>query len=302
MPTIAVDLLEAPEASAERNVGRPAAAGGPSGLAYVIFTSGSTGKPKGVMIDHRGALNTLADINDRFRVGPGDRVLALSSLSFDLSVYDVFGILAAGGAVVFPDPDRERDPAHWAALVRDHRVTVWNTVPALMEMLVAHLGDGAPPLPFRLVMLSGDWIPVSLPDRIRRVAPPGAQISSLGGATEASIWSILYPIGSVDPAWKSIPYGKSLRNQEVKVRDAQLAECPVGETGRIYIGGVGVALGYYRDPQRTAERFVVHPETGERLYWTGDLGRLLPDGNIEFLGREDLQVKIDGYRVEARGD
>ena len=144
----------------------------PSDLAYVIFTSGSTGVPKGVMIDHRGAVNTILDLNDRFGVGPEDRVLALSSLTFDLSVYDIFGTLAAGGTVVLPEPGGLRDSSHWLTLLHREAITVWNSVPALMRMLVEYLA-GRPGVAIdslRLVMLSGDWIPVSLPDQIRAIA------------------------------------------------------------------------------------------------------------------------------------
>ena len=271
----------------------------PDDLAYVIFTSGSTGQPKGVMIDHRGAANTIQDINDRFQVGPGDRVLALSALSFDLSVYDIFGILAAGGTVVMPSPAGVHDPAHWSELVERHSVTVWNSVPALMQAWIdAHPPLGAAPrLKLRLALLSGDWVPVALPDAIRD-RYPAAKVISLGGATEASIWSVLYPIGEVPPDWTRIPYGKPMANQTLQVYDERLEPCPAWTTGEIYIGGVGVARGYWADPDRTAERFIVHPVTNERLYRTGDLGRYLPGGDIEFLGRDDFQVKLNGYRIE----
>ncbi|AUX48981.1 uncharacterized protein SOCE26_105260 [Sorangium cellulosum] len=267
-------------------------------LAYVIFTSGSTGKPKGVAIAHRGAVGTLADVNERLGVHASDRVLSLSSLAFDLSVYDLFGLWAAGGAVVLPDPAHTRDPAHWDEMMTRHGVTLWNTVPALMQMLVEHRAHRANArAPLRAALLSGDWIPVSLPDRLREVFP-GALVLSLGGATEASIWSIAYPITHVDPRWRSIPYGKPLANQQFHVLDRRMEACPDWVPGRLYIGGAGLARGYWRDEARTRERFVTHPDTGERLYWTGDLGRYLPDGNIEFLGREDLQVKIQGHRIE----
>ncbi|MGK3982567.1 amino acid adenylation domain-containing protein [Sorangium sp. So ce136] len=270
----------------------------PDDLAYVIFTSGSTGRPKGVAIDHLGAVNTIADVNARLGVNASDRVLSLSSLAFDLSVYDLFGLWAAGGAVVLPEPARLRDPGHWEELMSRHGVTLWNTVPALMQMLVEHRAPRSGPLaPLRAVLLSGDWIPVNLPDRIRETFP-GASVLSLGGATEASIWSIAYPITHVEPSWKSIPYGKPLANQRFYVLDRAMEPCPDGVSGRLYIGGMGLARGYWRDEERTRERFVTHPETGERLYWTGDLGRWLPDGNIEFLGREDFQVKVQGHRIE----
>ena len=268
-------------------------------LAYVIFTSGSTGQPKGVAIDHRGAVNTLKDINQRFNIGPQDRVLALSALSFDLSVYDIFGLLAAGGTVVIPEAALAKDPAHWVDIMTQHRVTVWNTVPALMQMLVDYIGERPPTAPkwLRLAMMSGDWIPLNLPERMKALWP-SAQIISLGGATEASIWSIYYPIDSVDPSWNSIPYGKPLTNQTFHVLNHFLEPCPVWVPGQLYIGGIGLAQGYWRDHEKTQASFIIHPHTQARLYKTGDLGRYLPDGNIEFLGREDFQVKIRGYRIE----
>jgi amino acid adenylation domain-containing protein/non-ribosomal peptide synthase protein (TIGR01720 family) len=272
---------------------------GPLDLAYVIFTSGSTGQPKGVMIDHRGAVNTIIDINERFAVQPEDRVLALSSLSFDLSVYDIFGMLSAGGTIVMPDANARRDPQHWAEMMRREKVTIWNSVPALMDILLEHVRDRDERLPehLRLAMLSGDWVPLNLPDGIR-ARGEGVSVFSLGGATEASIWSILYPIEEVNPNWKSIPYGKPMRNQSWQVLNEWLEPCPVWTTGQLYIGGVGLAQGYWRDEEKTARSFITHPRTGARLYRTGDLGRYLPDGNIEFLGREDSQVKIQGYRIE----
>ncbi|MEV1146410.1 non-ribosomal peptide synthetase [Micromonospora sp. NPDC049799] len=271
----------------------------PDDLAYVIFTSGSTGRPKGVMIDHRGAANTVQDVNARFGVTPADRVLGLSALSFDLSVYDVFGALAAGAAVVLPAPARAADPEHWSDLVRRHRVTVWNSVPALMQAWVDAPAAHADPAEssLRVVMLSGDWIPVRLPDAIRR-RHPRAAVHSLGGATEASIWSIHFPVGVVDDGWASIPYGRPMANQTMHVYDDRFTPCPVWTPGELWIGGTGVALGYWADPVRTDERFVRHPVTGERLYRTGDLGRWLPDGTIEFLGRDDDQVKLNGFRIE----
>ncbi|XCN74104.1 MAG: amino acid adenylation domain-containing protein [Candidatus Electrothrix aestuarii] len=270
-------------------------------LAYIIFTSGSTGRPKGVMISHRGAVNTIEDINHRFSVTAQDRVFALSSLSFDLSVYDIFGILGKGGAVVIPEPEYDKDPAYWAEMIRQHQITLWNTVPALMGLLTDYIerqsDTAAIPASLRLVMMSGDWIPLNLPARISALWP-NTRIISLGGATEASIWSIWYPVEHIGPSWKSIPYGRALRHQAVLVLDEHMEECPPAVPGQLYIGGIGLALGYWKDEERTAAAFITHPATGERLYNTGDLGAYLPDGNIEFLGREDSQVKIRGFRVE----
>ena len=271
----------------------------PASLAYVIFTSGSTGTPKGVAIEHRSAVNTVLDINQRFGVTADDRVLAVSALSFDLSVYDLFGLLAVGGCVVFPQQRSEKDPAHWAELLELHHVTIWNTVPACAELLTAHFEyrQLRSETGLRVVMMSGDWIPPALPARIG-VVFAGAQIHSLGGATEASIWSIGYPITADTSGRRSVPYGRPLANQSFFVLSDDLQPCPVGVAGQLYIGGVGLAREYYRDAVQTAASFIDHPVLGVRLYRTGDLGRYFSDGNIEFLGRKDQQVKIRGFRIE----
>ncbi len=264
-------------------------------LAYVIYTSGSEGQPKGVAINHRGAWNTIDDINQRFAVGAGDRILALSSLSFDLSVYDIFGVLAAGGAIVVPDPSGLRDPSHWAQLLRRHGVTLWNSVPALMELLAEHAQlQGANYPALRLALLSGDRIAPVLPSAVRALAP-GCQIACLGGATEASIWSVAYIADDRNSG--PIPYGKPLRNQICRVRSSSGAACPVWTPGDLYIGGIGLAREYWNDGVRTKASFVTGDD-GVRLYRTGDRARYLPDGNLEFLGREDNQVKLRGFRVE----
>ena len=271
----------------------------PDDLAYVIYTSGSTGLPKGVMIDHRGAVNTILDVNRRFGIGPEDKVLAISNLNFDLSVYDIFGTLAAGGTIIMPEAIGTKDPAHWLELMRREQVTVWNSVPALMQMFVQYASGRTKVVPqsLRLVLLSGDWIPLDLPDKIKALVD-GVQVISLGGATEASIWSNLYPIEEVDPEWKSIPYGRPMVNQRFYILNEFMEDCPDWVSGQLYIGGIGLAQGYWHDGEKTGASFIIHPQTGERLYRTGDLGRYLPDGNIEFLGRGDFQVKIRGYRIE----
>jgi len=171
----------------------------PQDLAYIIFTSGSTGMPKGVMIDHRGALNTVLDINQRFGVTADDVIYGVSSLYFDLSVYDLFGSVAAGARLVLPDADGATDPQAWIAAIQAQQVSVWNSVPALMQLLVdAAVAAGIRLPSLRTVLLSGDWIPVNLPQQICEIAP-NARVVSLGGATEASIWSIYYPIGRDEP-------------------------------------------------------------------------------------------------------
>jgi amino acid adenylation domain-containing protein/non-ribosomal peptide synthase protein (TIGR01720 family) len=293
LDVISVDVLGAASHGVAGTTGEP------KDLAYVIHTSGSSGLPKGVMIDHLGALNTVRDINARFAINASDRVLAVSPMQFDLSVWDIFGVLSAGGAMVVPEPSHAGDPVHWKQLIREHSVTVWNSVPVLLELLVdlAERTDGEFLRSLRLVLLSGDWIPISLPGRLR-VFAPDAKIVSLGGATEASIWSIYFTVNAVEPSWKSIPYGHALTNQRVYVLDASLRVRPIWVPGEIYIGGVGLARGYWNDDEETRKCFTIHPMTGERLYRTGDLGRYHPDGMIELLGREDLQVKIHGCRVE----
>lgn len=268
-------------------------------LAYVIFTSGSTGVPKGVMIDHAGAVNTLLDINQRFNVNENDKVLAISALNFDLSVYDIFGTLAAGGTIIMPDEGDQRDPGKLAEWVKNGAVTIWNSVPAFVQIFTEYLAPESleKVKSLRLFMMSGDWIPVDLPGKMQHYFPQ-AGIYSLGGATEASIWSIIYPIETVSPEWRSIPYGKAMVNQTFEVLDEALLPVPQWATGELYIGGIGVAKGYWRDEKRTGDSFIIHPKDGRRLYRTGDLGRFLPDGNIEFLGRADNQIKIQGFRVE----
>ncbi|MEV7855234.1 amino acid adenylation domain-containing protein [Streptomyces sp. NPDC088183] len=275
----------------------PVHEGDPGDTAYVIYTSGSSGKPKGAVLDHRGPLNTVVDINRRFGIGQDDVVFGVSSLCFDLSVYDVFGTAEAGATLLLP-PAGAASPGQWADLVREHGVTVWNSVPAIMQLFAEAAEQAGLTFPaLRVVLLSGDWIPVRLPDLIARIAPH-ARVVSLGGATEASIWSIHHPIDRVDPAWSSIPYGRPLGNQTWRVLDAVGRDAPDWVTGDLFIGGTGVALGYLDDPDRTAASFITDPVTGERLYRTGDHGRYLPDGDIEFLGRADFQVKIQGFRVE----
>ncbi|PCE30737.1 hypothetical protein BZL54_19040 [Burkholderia ubonensis subsp. mesacidophila] len=299
LPVVAVTAPE--DALADEAGGgaqAPARARSSRDIAYVIFTSGSTGTPKGVVIDHRGAVNTILDINRRLAVGERDRVLALSSLSFDLSVYDIFGLLATGGAVVVPTPAELGNPTEWARLVNDTGVTLWNSVPALFQLGVDAARDLGTPMPtLRHVMMSGDWIPLPLPEQGRRMAP-AARIHSLGGATEVSIWSVIHEIGELDPQWPTIPYGRPLANQQAYVLDDQFQPCPLWKTGELYLAGAGVARGYLGDVERTRERFLTAVIDGQVLYRTGDLARLRPGGDLEFLGRCDHQIKLRGFRIE----
>ncbi|MCL2895832.1 non-ribosomal peptide synthetase [Brenneria tiliae] len=268
-------------------------------LAYVIFTSGSTGEPKGVMINHAAARNTIEEINRLLEIKPQDRMLGLANLSFDLAVYDIFGPLISGAALVLPAPHHRSDPAQLAHILHHHAITLWNSVPAQFAMLTDYL-QSEPALQgptLRAALLSGDWIPVDLPDRARRQLPD-VRLYSLGGATEAAIWSVIYPISEVDNGWKSIPYGTPLANQRLYVLDNNLHDAPEGVVGELYIGGAGLAIGYLGDVEKTEQRFIYHPQSGERLYRTGDLACHSTDGNLQFMGREDNQLKVRGHRIE----
>ena len=269
---------------------------GVDATAYVIFTSGSTGEPKGVEITHAQAANTIEDLVARYAIGPADRTLALSALDFDLSVFDIFAPLMAGGAIVTVDDERSRDAAAWIELVRDHDVSIVDCVPALLDMLLRAGEPAALPASLRLVLTGGDWVGTDLPGRLH-AALPDCRFVALGGATEASIYSNRFEVeGAVPAGWASIPYGTPLRNQRLRIVDAQGRDCPDWVAGELWIGGAGVAVGYRGEPERTAARFVEHD--GLRWYRTGDRARYRADGAVEFLGRADDQVKLRGYRIE----
>ncbi|CCK27547.1 hypothetical protein BN159_3168 [Streptomyces davaonensis JCM 4913] len=270
------------------------APGSPDDVVCTLFTSGSTGEPKGVRITHRALVNCLLDTLDTHRITEADRCLAVTALHHDLSAFDLFGMLGAGGAMVVPAAADRRDPAHWAELIARNGVTVWISVPAMMEML---LESGARPDSLRLAFLGGDWIPLPVPGRLKDLVP-GVEVVSIGGPTETTVWSIWYPIAGIDPDWRSIPYGTPLANVRYRVLDDRLRDCPDWVTGEMYVSGVCLADGYWRDPDRTEAAFVRHPETGERMYRTGDLGRWRPEGTLEFMGRADFQVQIRGQRIE----
>ncbi|MFF5209443.1 amino acid adenylation domain-containing protein [Streptosporangium sp. NPDC000396] len=269
----------------------------PDAVAYVLFTSGSTGEPKGVEVSHRAAANTVADLVERFGLGPDDRTLALSALDFDLSVFDVFAPLSSGGAVVTVDEAGRRDAAAWVGEVREHAVTVLNCVPSLLDMLLVAAERDRLGSTLRVVLLGGDWVGVDLPVRLAAQVP-GCRFAGLGGTTETAIHSTVCEVrdGRVPAGWTSIPYGTPLRNVRCRVVDVQGRDCPDWVAGELWIGGAGVADGYRGDPERTADRFV--EADGLRWYRTGDRARYRADGTIEFLGRADHQVKIRGFRIE----
>lgn len=267
-------------------------------LAYVLYTSGSTGIPKGVAITHRNALNTVLACNRKFSVTEADRMIGISSFCFDLSVFDIFGTLSAGAALVLVP--NQRDIPKIVELADKHGVTVWNSVPAILN-LACDLQAGTEKSPnetLRLIMLSGDWIPLELFGKAtsRYV---NAQFVSLGGPTETSIWSIHYPVPGIDPEWVSIPYGMPMPNQQLYILNQDLQPCPFGVEGELYIGGDGVGAGYFNDEKRTSEFFIEHPEFG-RLYKSGDFGLLKREGYIKLNGRKDFQIKIRGFRIDTK--
>lgn len=269
--------------------------GDPEGVANMLFTSGSTGAPKCVLVTHRGIVHALAGTRERYPVAAGDRSLAVTALHHDMSLFDTFGMLGAGAAIVLPDPARDRDAEHWAELVRRHGVTTWTSVPAMLEMLLEQEPAAAAGL--RRVFLGGDRIPLDLLDALARHAPR-TQLVSVGGPTETTLWNIWYPVAGRDPAWRSVPYGRPLPGNDYHLLDDRLQDTAPGEVGTLYCSGIGVTIGYHADPARTAAAYVPHPRTGARLFRTGDLGRRRPDGTIEFCGRGDRQLQIGGHRVE----
>jgi tyrocidine synthetase-3 len=292
-------------------------------MAYIIFTSGSTGTPKGVVVNHQPVINIIDWVNKTFAVGNGDKVLFVSSLGFDLSVYDIFGILASGACNRVVPANDLKEPQKLVDIIVKEGITFWDSAPAALQQLVPFLPEiknYQHSSRFRLVFLSGDWIPVTLPGALRKVFP-GLKVTSLGGATEATIWSNYYPIEKVDPAWVSIPYGKPIQNAKYYILDPQLNICPIMVPGDLYIGGECLASGYVNDIELTAEKFVlahsswlIADRTAKKktadfpmsyelsainyIYKTGDIARWFEDGNMEFLGRKDQQVKIRGYRIE----
>lgn len=272
-------------------------------LAYTIYTSGSTGKPKGVMIEHHSVVNLILWVNDRFQIGSTDRLLFITSMCFDLSVYDIFGILASGGSLVIAEQRQVNDLNELLHMLQHYQITFWNSVPSTLDFLIRELESTDMEYQqhqLRLVFLSGDWIPLSLPDRVKQFFP-SANVISLGGATEATVWSNYFPIEKIDDSWKSIPYGKPITNNFFYILDEQLKPVPIGVIGELFIGGVGVARGYANQPEKTMDSFMNDPfnrDSGGIMYRTGDHGRMLPEMNMEFIGRKDNQVKIHGFRVE----
>lgn len=281
----------------------------PNSEAYVIFTSGSTGKPKGVRMSHAAAMNTINDLLIRWNCHANDVFFGLANLSFDLSVFDLFASLTVGAHLVLPSG--KVDANEWAHLVQSHGVTIWNSVPMHILMVMAALADDDGPensdafssavlKSVRICLLSGDKVPVDAVQTLRK-ALPDMDIYSGGGATEAGIWSILYPISrQLEEGAMFVPYGRSMHNQSFYVLNSQLEPCPTFVAGELFIGGDSLALGY-TDTQQTRKAFIdidIDGSGPQRLYRTADFGRFLASGDIQILGRKDDQIKIRGHRVE----
>ncbi|MFJ3794144.1 amino acid adenylation domain-containing protein [Kitasatospora sp. NPDC090091] len=274
---------------------------GEADLAYLVYTSGSTGRPKGVAVAHRAIVNTFAGLARSHGFGPGDRMVALHSPSFDPAVHDCLAPLLTGAAAVFPATESARDPRHWAELVARHRVTVWSMGPAGTEaMLAAAEEHGLPLKSLRAALIGGDVLPPALPPRLRAAAP-GCRVVNSAGVAEAAFCNNEYPVPEDADPTAPVPYGRPLPNQRLLVLDGLLRAVPAGVPGELCVAGEGLARGYLGRPGLTAERFVPNPYgrvPGERLYRTGDLARRRADGELELLGRADHQVKIRGFRVE----
>lgn len=270
-----------------------------SDLAYIIYTSGTTGVPKGVAITHGAAMNTILDINRRIDADSTDGTIQISDLSFDLSVYDIFGMLSVGGSITVPEQEMIKEPSAWVKLLEESECTIWNSVPMYVQMLTEYLScrKGKSDNKLRAVLMSGDWIPLNISKEIRNFIGD-VDVYGLGGATECSIWSNIFKIEDIKEDWVSIPYGKPLANQRYYIYDGKMRPRPSLVPGDLYIAGRGLALCYWNDEKVTNESFIVHPKTGERLYRTGDKALYMEDGNIQFCGREDSQVKLNGFRIE----
>ncbi|HEX7241825.1 MAG TPA: amino acid adenylation domain-containing protein, partial [Longimicrobiaceae bacterium] len=273
----------------------------PENLAYVIYTSGSTGRPKGVLTTHGGAVNYLSFLAEEYGVGPADTVLQLATTSFDASLRDILGPLTTGAKLVLVRPEEASEPRRLLAIVREHGVTgIMAIVPSLLRPLLdaAESEGGAEPL--RLLLVSGEALPVADARRARRVFGAGVRVVNQWGATECTMSSTFHAVADEEEAAVA-PVGRPIRNTRVYVLDAELEPTPVGVPGEAYIATPGVARGYGGRPELTAGRFVpdpFSPEPGARMYRVGDRVRWRGDGVLEFLGRMDAQVKVQGVRVE----
>ncbi|WP_427031519.1 amino acid adenylation domain-containing protein [Halomonas sp. H2] len=268
-------------------------------LVYVMYTSGSTGQPKGVQIEQAGVLNALDQSAKRFVFSYPVRALGLTALHHDMSVYDVLGVPLSGGLLVLPEQAKRTDPQCWSELVHEYALNCWVSVPAAVEMLLSwgQVSNWRYES-LRTVLVGGDWVAGRLYERLM-LAAPQARLYSVGGPTETTMWNISAPVGPLSDEWRSVPYGVPLPNCGYRILDERMQACPDWVTGEMYCSGISLARGYVNDVALTAERFVFDVQTGERLYLTQDLGYYHPDGQIEFVGRADGQLKVRGNRIES---
>jgi amino acid adenylation domain-containing protein len=256
-------------------------------LAYVIYTSGSTGRPKGVMIEHRNVVNFFTGMDRAIGSGPGVW-LAVTSVAFDISVLEILWTLTRGFTVVVHG---DEGTGTIAGEIMRHHVSHLQMTPSLAHMLTL---DSRAYLALKQILLGGEALPASVIHRLRQVFD--GEIYNMYGPTETTIWSTTFLVR--EPGI-TIPIGRPIANTQVFLLDHDLHPVPVDEPGELFIGGDGVARGYWNRPELTEERFLNLPSlSGQRVYRTGDLARFLPDGNIEFLGRGDHQIKLRGHRIE----
>jgi amino acid adenylation domain-containing protein len=283
----------------------PIAGVGPRNLAYVIYTSGSTGNPKGVMIEHRSLVSFSETAAAEYSIGPGDRVLQFASLCFDLSVEEIYPALTHGATVVLRTGEMINSARDFLRYCEVWQLTVLDLPTAYWHDLTLALGEErlSWPTAVRLVIIGGEKASLDRVIAWQDVGSETVRLVNTYGPTETTVVATMYDLGnpSENIALNVVPIGRPIRNATVFVLDAIRRPVPIGVAGELYIGGAGVARGYVNRPGLTSDRFISDPFSGNRdarLYKTGDLVRYLPDGNIEFLGRIDNQIKIRGFRVE----
>ena len=266
-------------------------------LAYVIYTSGSTGNPKGVMNCHRGIVNRLQWMQHDFPLGAEDRVLQKTPFSFDVSIWEFFWPLITGARLVIASPDGHKDPLYLANVIRDKEISNLHFVPSMLKVFLDNIDD-ADFSRVKRVFCSGEGLPYELQQQFFEAH--SAELHNLYGPTEAAI-EVSHWACRPDDVRRKVPIGRPTPNSQLHILDRQMQPVPIGVSGELHIGGIQVARGYLRQPELTAEKFIPDPfsdRPGARLYKTGDLTRYLPDGEIEYLGRNDHQIKLRGFRVE----
>jgi surfactin family lipopeptide synthetase A len=272
----------------------------PQNAAYLIYTSGSTGHPKGVLNTHRGIVNRLLWMQSEFQLQHDEAVLQKTPFSFDVSVWELFWPLIVGARLVIAEPESHRDPEYVADLVRKQHVTTVHFVPPMLEAFLRAQLEDVGDLGLRRVLCSGEALTVELQEQFQKTFGGRVALYNLYGPTEAAI-DVSWWECDAEYKSKSVPIGTPIANTQLYVLDQKMDIVPAGLAGELYVGGVGLARGYWGRPSMTAERFVADPfstQPGKRLYRTGDLVRYREDGVIEFVGRMDHQVKIRGYRIE----